>query len=334
MPISLGVLATQFGCELIGDPEAVVTGVSSLPNATSESLSFLSNPAYLSDLPTTTAGAVILRQADVDACPVNSLVCDDPYATYARMAAVVCPQPVFPAGRHASAVVAESASVDESAHLGANVVIGERSIVGKSSVIGPGSVVGPNCVIGDNCRLVSNVTIVQDVRLGDRCIFHPGVVLGSDGFGNAMTADGWVKVPQLGGVTIGNDVEMGSNTTVDRGAIGDTVIGDGVRLDNMVMIGHNVRIGAHTAMVCMSGIAGSTIVGERCLFAGRSGAVGHINICDDVIVAAYSYVSKNVTKAGTYGASFPAEDARIWAKQVARFRRLGKLIDRVKKLEK
>ena len=334
MPISLGELATRFGCELIGDPETTVVGVASLSNADSGSLTFLSNSSYLPELPATQAAAVILRKEDAERCPVNALVCDQPYAMYARMAACVCPDPVYPAGIHASAVIAPSSSIAESAHIGANVVVGERARIGANVMLGPGCFVGPDCDIGPGSQFVANVTIVRDVRIGARGLFHPGVVLGADVFGNAMTPDGWVKVPQLGGVRIGDDVEIGANSTVDRGAIGDTVIEDGVRLDNLVMIAHNVHVGAHTAMAAMSGIAGSTTIGKRCMFAGQGGAVGHVKICDDVIVAAKSFVTKDVTEPGTYGASFPAEDMKSWAKQVARFRRLGNLFDRVKKLEK
>jgi len=334
MPISLGELATSQGCELIGDPDAIVSGVASLQNASPESLSFLASSSYLRLLPATKAAAVVLRAENAGACPVAAFISDNPYATYARMAALVCPEPLFARGVHATAVVADSATIADSAHIAATAVIGERTVIGEHAVVGPGTVIGPDCDIGENCRLVANVTVVQDVRIGARGIFHPGVVIGADGFGNAMTADGWVKVPQLGGVQIGDDVEIGANTTIDRGAIGDTVVEDGVRIDNLCMIGHNVRVGEHTAMASTTAIAGSTVIGKRCLFAGRSGAVGHINICDDVTVAAQSFISKDVTEPGIYAASFPADNARSWAKQLARFRRLGNLIERVKKLEK
>lgn len=334
MPISLGELAAHFGCELIGDPDALVSGVASLQNAGPESLSFLSSTAYLALLPATKAAAVILRRQDAASCPVNALISEQPYAMYARMAALVCPEPVLPHGVHASAVVASSANIAASAHIAANVVIGDRVTIGENTAIGAGSVIGSDCELGDDCHLIANVTLVKRVKIAARCIVHPGVVIGADGFGNAMTPDGWVKVPQLGGVVIGNDVEIGANTTIDCGAIGDTVIDDGVRLDNLVMIAHNVHVGAHTAMAAMTGIAGSTSIGKRCMFAGQGGAVGHVRICDDVVVAAKSFVTKDVTEPGTYGASFPAENAKSWAKQVARFRRLGSLIDRVKKLEK
>ncbi len=333
MQISLGELATSAGCELIGDPDAMVSQVAPLQHATSESLSFLSGSSHLDELPDTGAGAVVLKAENATACPVAALICDNPYATYARLAALLCPAAVYSPGVHATAVISESARVADSAHVGANVVVGERSSIGANTVVGPGTVIGPDCDIGDDCQFDANVTIVKNVIVGARSIFHPGVVIGSDGFGNAMTADGWLKVPQLGGVRIGDDVEIGANTTVDCGAIGDTVIEDGVRIDNLCMIAHNVRIGEHSALAAMTGIAGSTTIGKRCLFAGKAAAVGHISVCDDVVVAARTYLSKDVTKPGTYAASFPADTARSWAKQLARFRRLGNLIDRVKKLE-
>lgn len=334
MPISLGELATSVGCELIGDPGALVSGVASLQNATPDSLAFLSSSAYTNQLPLTKAAAVVLRAADADSCPVAAFVSDNPYATYARMAALICPEPAVVPGVHASASVASSATVAESAQIAASAVIGDRSSIGEGTYVGPGTVIGPDCEIGAHCRFIANVTVVQNVEIGKRGVFHPGAVIGADGFGNAMTPDGWVKVPQLGGVRIGNDVEIGANTTVDRGAIGDTVLENGVRIDNLCMIAHNVHIGEHTAMAALTGIAGSTIIGKRCMFAGASGAVGHIKVCDDVVVAAKTFLSKDVDKPGTYAASFPADNARSWAKQLARFRRLGTLIERVKKLEK
>jgi UDP-3-O-[3-hydroxymyristoyl] glucosamine N-acyltransferase len=333
MPISIGELAIRFGCELIGDPDIEVSGVASLHTATKDSLSFLGSAAYKQQLSSTSAAAVIVRPEDAADVPVAALLHDDPYACYARMAAVVCPPPAFEAGVHASAVVDPSATVAASAHLAPNVVVGEHSTIGENVYVGPGSVIGPECAIGDGTRLIANVTLARAVSIGRRGIVHPGVVLGADGFGNAMTPDGWVKVPQLGGVRIGDDVEIGANTTVDCGAIEDTVIEDGVRIDNLCMIAHNVHIGAHTAMAAMFAVAGSTTIGKRCLFGGRSGAVGHITICDDVVIGAMSLVTKDIKEPGTYVASFPAEPAREWSRNVARFRRIDALQARVKKLE-
>lgn len=333
MPISLGELAISVGCELVGDPNTLVSDVASLTSATPESLSFLSSSSYNSQLSSTKAAAVVLRLADAATCPVAAFISENPYATYARMAALVCPEPGFEPGVHVTATISESAKIADSACIAASAVIGDRSTVGANTYIGPGTVVGTDCVIGDNCRLVANVTIVKNTSIGARGVIHPGVVIGADGFGNAMTSEGWVKVPQVGGVRIGDDVEIGANTTIDCGAIGDTVLDNGVRIDNLCMIAHNVRVGEHTAMAGMTGIAGSTTIGKRCMFAGKTGTVGHINICDDVVVAAQTFLSKDVTEPGTYAASFPADKARSWAKQLARFRRLGNLIERVKRLE-
>lgn len=334
MSVSLGELAAQFGCELIGDPAVEVSSVAALDNAQADSLTFLSNPSYAMQLPATRAAAVVLRPADAEHCAVAALLSDNPYATYARMASVVLPKNTASPGIHDSASIAASAEVAKSAHIAANAVVGEGSKIGEHALVGPGCVVGPDCDVGDHCKLAANVTLEKRVRIGRRTIVHPGVVIGADGFGNAMTPEGWVKVPQVGGVRIGSDVEIGANTTIDCGAVGDTVIADGVRIDNLCMIAHNVTIGEHSALAAMTGIAGSTSVGKRCLFAGKSGAVGHVSICDDVVVAAKTFITKDVREPGTYAASFPAEKAALWAKQLARFRRLGVLADKVKKLQK
>jgi len=333
MPVSLGELATRFGCELIGDPDVVVSNVASLASATPESLTFLSSNAFRPQLSATRAAAVILRPADASECPVAAILHDDPYACYARMAAVIHPLPGFAPGRHPSAVVDATAVVAESACLGPNVVVGERSRIGENVYVGAGVVIGPDCDVDDGCRLLANVTLVRAVHMGKRGIVHPGAVIGADGFGNAMTPEGWVKVPQVGGVRIGDDVEIGANTTIDCGAIDDTVIEDGVRIDNQCMIGHNVRIGAHTAMAALTGISGSTTIGKRCMFAGNSGAVGHISICDDVVVLGKAMVTKDIDKPGPYGGKFPSEPAKRWARIVGRVRRLDALYARVRKLE-
>jgi UDP-3-O-[3-hydroxymyristoyl] glucosamine N-acyltransferase len=330
---TLGELAAEFGCDLIGDPATPVVRVATLANADGESISFLANPAYRDQLQGTRAAAVILRQAEAGECPVGALVTDDPYLVYARVAERLHPEAPVAGGVHSSAVVAASATIAGSAEIGPNVTIEESAVVGERVYVGAGSVIGPRCVVGDDCRLQANVTLLRDVRMGKRCIVHPGAVLGSDGFGNAMSPGGWVKVPQVGSVRIGNDVEIGANSTIDRGAIDDTIIEDGVRIDNLVQIAHNVVIGAHTAMAAMSGISGSTVVGKRCMFAGQSGVVGHINICDDVVVGGATMISKDIREPGFYTGSFPADKDRDWKRKVARFRRLEDLVDRVKTLE-
>jgi UDP-3-O-[3-hydroxymyristoyl] glucosamine N-acyltransferase len=334
MQARLGDLAVRFGCDLIGDPERTVGRVATLANAGPDALTFLANPAYRSTLLTTQAGAVVLRSVDADSSPVPVLIATDPYAVYARIAAHLHPPETFAAGIHERAVVSPSASISDTAHIAANAVVGDDAEIADDVAIGPGCIVGPRCRIGRGSRLHANVTLVEDVRLGQRCIVHPGAVIGADGFGNARDDNGWIKVPQIGGVSIGDDVEIGANTTIDRGAIDDTVIENGVRLDNLIQIAHNVHIGEHTAMASLSGVSGSTVIGKRCMFAGQSGIVGHIRICDDVVIGGATMVSKDIREPGFYTGSFPAEKDREWKRKVARFRRLGDLVRRVEKLEK
>lgn len=333
MPERLGDLAGRFDCELRGDPDIRVSCVATLSNADSDALSFLASDAYKEQLPTTSAAAVVLEARHADAAPGAVLVSSNPYALYARIAAVLHPAPEAPPGVHASAVVDESAAVDASASVGPNAVVAAGARIDKAAVIGAGAYVGPDCVVGEGTRLHANVTLVRAVTIGKRGIIHSGAVIGSDGFGNAMTESGWLKVPQVGGVCIGDDVEIGANTTIDCGAVDDTVISDGVRIDNLCMIAHNVQVGAHTAIAGMVGIAGSARIGQRCMFAGRSGSVGHVSICDDVVVSAQAVISKDVTEPGVYAGTFVAEKARDWTRKVARFKRLDSLAARVKKLE-
>jgi UDP-3-O-[3-hydroxymyristoyl] glucosamine N-acyltransferase len=332
--LSLGELAARYGCELVGEPTVTVSSVASLSTAREGELSFLANAGYRDVLRNTRAGAVILRPADADDCPVPALVTDDPYLTYARIAAELYPLPAAEPGCRPSAVVAASAMVAPDASVCANAVIEDGATLGRRVYVGPGVVVGQRCRVGDDTRLLANATLVQDVTIGERCIIHPGAVIGADGFGNAQSESGWVKVPQVGGVQIGNDVEIGANSTIDRGAIDDTVIEDGVRIDNLVQIAHNVRVGAHTAMASLTGVAGSTVIGKRCMFAGQAGIVGHINICDDVIVGGVTMISKDISEPGVYTGSFPGEPDRLWKRRVAHFRRLGDLAGRVSALEK
>ncbi|MDJ0905066.1 MAG: UDP-3-O-(3-hydroxymyristoyl)glucosamine N-acyltransferase [Woeseiaceae bacterium] len=334
MAISLGELAERFDCELIGDPAVQVERLGSLVDAGPDALSFLSSDAFKQQLPSTKAAAVILKAENAADCPVAAIVSDDPYASYARMAAVVCPPPAYEPGVHATAFVAATAKVAESAHVAANAVVEEHAEIGDNVYIGPGAVIGPRCRISRDSRVLANATLVRDVEVGERCILHPASVTGSDGFGNAMTPDGWIKVPQVGGVRIGNDVEIGAGTTIDCGTVGDTEIGNGVRLDNQVHIAHNVKIGDHTAMAACVGISGSVKIGKRCMFAGMSGAAGHLEICDDVVVLGKGVITKSIRKPGAYAGLFPAEEARKWNRRVASLRRLDKLQSRVSELEK
>jgi UDP-3-O-[3-hydroxymyristoyl] glucosamine N-acyltransferase len=333
MPASLGELATQFGCELVGDPEITVDRVATLANASAQSIGFLANPAYRKQLTTTKAAAVVVAEADAGDCPVAALISSDPYTTYARIAGVLHPPTDHPPGIHSSAVVAEGATVAESAHVAANVFIGDDCSIGDRVYIAAGCVVGERCSIGSDSQLLANATLVGDVRIGERTTIHPGAVIGSDGFGHARDESGWIKIPQVGGVVIGNDVEIGANTAIDCGAIDDTIIEDGVRLDNLVQIGHNVRIGAHTAMIGPSAIAGSAVIGKRCMISGLAGVVGHVSVCDDVIITPQALITKDINEAGVYSATFGAEKDKDWKRMVVRFRRLETLEKRVAELE-
>lgn len=325
-------LAERFGLGLHGEPTTVVRGVGTLERADPGQLSFLANSSYRKYLAHTRAGAVILRAEDAAACPVPCLVASDPYVAFAKVAALFAPQPRASSGIHASAILDPSARIAASASVGPLVWIGARTVVGDGVVIGPGCVIGEDCEIGSGCELVSRVTLVTRVRLGQRVRVHPGAVIGAEGFGLAMDAGHWIKVPQLGGVLVGDDCEVGANTTIDRGAIEDTVLEEDVRLDNQIQIGHNVRIGAHTAMAGCVAIAGSTRIGRYCLIGGGAGMVGHIEVCDRVQVAAMSLVTHSITEPGEYSSGTPIQPSREWRRNAARFKHLDELARKIASL--
>jgi UDP-3-O-[3-hydroxymyristoyl] glucosamine N-acyltransferase len=330
--ISLGELAVRFGCSLKGDPHDRVTRVGTLEAADASCISFLANPKYRKYLQQTRAAAVIVEAKFADECRGAALISGNPYATYARIAALLHPAPPVQAGVHPGASVDVSAYVDPTASIGAHVVIARGVRIGARVAIGPGCVVLDDTEIGADTRLVANVTVCNAVHIGERCLFHPGVVIGGDGFGLAPDRGEWIKVPQIGAVRIGNDVEVGSNTTIDRGAIEDTVIEDGVKLDNQIQIGHNVRIGAHTVMAGCSGVSGSTTIGQRCMIAGQVGIGGHIEICDDVFVTGKSFVSTSIRKPGYYSSGLTVDDAARFRKNAARFNQLDDLAREVRRL--
>ena len=334
MAATLGELAARYGCELHGDPTVVVNRVGTLSNAAPDAVAFLANSLYRAQLEGTRAAAVIVAPRDRAACPVASLVHAEPYLIYARIASSLYPPAAAVAGVHASAVVAASARVAASAQIDAHAVVGGNSTIGEEAVIGPGTVVGANVTVGRATRIGARVTLLDDVRIGARCILHPGVVIGADGFGFAPDHGAWQKIPQVGGVVIGDDVEIGANTTVDRGTIDDTVIEDGVKIDNLVQIAHNVRLGAHTIMAAMSGVAGSTKVGKRCMIGGGVVMVNQLTICDDVTFTFRSIVTRSVDEPGTYSGHLPAEEVATWRKNAARFRKLDVLADRLVKAER
>ena len=322
MAMTLGEIAVRYGLELAGDPGERVTGVASLATATPGTLTFCTGAKFRRALAATRATVVVLPREMVAECPVAALVSARPYASYARIAAGLHPPaPVLP-GIAPGAQIAKSAVVAASAWIGPHAVIGEGARIGEHCSIGPHCVVEDGVRLGDECRLQAGVFLGHDVEAGERCVFKPGCVVGADGFGFAPDVDGFVKVPQLGTVRLGNDVEIGANTTVDRGTIEDTVIEDGVKLDNQVQVGHNCRIGAHTVVAGCVGISGSTIIGRRCMIGGAVGIAGHLEIGDDVIVTGYSLVTHSLPGPGTYSSGLPAIAAADWRRAVARLHRL------------
>ena len=328
-------LAQKFNLQFEGDGDTLIEGVGTLADANSKQISFLSNPAYREQLKTTRAAAVIVSAADAKNCPVNTLIAADPYVSYARIAGCFDPRRTTKPGLHSSASIDSSSIIGREVYIGANAVIGPGCEIADACFIGPGSVLIADCKLGIGTRLVANVTLCEGVQIGQRSVIHPGAVIGSDGFGLAFDQDHWVKIPQIGSVKIGNDCEIGANTAIDRGAIGDTIIEDDVRLDNQIQIGHNVLIGAHTAMAGMVGISGSTKIGKYCMFAGSSGTVGHIQVADRTTVNFRSVITKSITEPGTvWSAALPAQPLRDWNRSVVHLRRLESLARRVLNLEK
>jgi UDP-3-O-[3-hydroxymyristoyl] glucosamine N-acyltransferase len=321
---SLGELAVRFGLELRGDPDLAVTRVATLHNAGPGGLSFFANARYRRQLEATRATAVLLAAEHAASCRAAALVDPNPYLAYARIAELLHPAAPAVPGVHPSAVVSAAASVDPTATVGPQAVVEADARVGARVLIGPGSIVQSGTLIGDDTHLVARVTLCRETRIGARCILHPGVVIGADGFGFAIDRRRWVKVPQIGGVRVGDDVEIGANTTIDRGAIEDTVIENGVKLDNQIQIGHNVTIGEHTAIASCTGISGSTTIGKRCMIGGLVGMAGHLTIGDDVVITGFSMISASLAGPGSYSSGIPAEATKTWWRRVAEFRRLGR----------
>jgi len=334
MGVTLGRLAEKLGLELRGDATCVVETVATLQNAGPGALSFLANPHYRPYLSATRASAVILSEDLAGECPAAALISANPYAAYARAAALLNPLPAWSGGVHPSAAVSEGSQVHASAWVGPQCVIESGVTIEEGVFVGPGCVVGAGARIAAGSRLVARVTVCGAARIGRRVTVHPGAVIGSDGFGLAKEGGRWLKVPQLGGVVIGDDVEIGANTTIDRGALDDTVLEDGVKLDNQIQVAHNVHIGAHTAIAGCVGISGSARIGRGCMLAGGVGVVGHLEIADNVVVTGMSMVTKSITQAGVYSSGLPAMPNDEFNRSFARFRRLDDLARRLRRLEK
>ncbi len=330
--VRLGEIVARFGGELIGDGDRTIVQVASLEQARPDEISFLSHPKYRSQLSTTRAGAVILSRQAAAASPSACIVSEQPYLYFARVSRWLNPGHKPPAGIHPTATVASR--LPASVSVGAGAVIGEACTIGENVVVGPGCVVGAGVAIGADSLLHAKVSVYPGCLIGRRAIVHAGAVIGADGFGFAPEADGsWLKIPQIGGVVIGDDVEIGANTTIDRGALDDTVIEDGVKLDNQIQVGHNVRIGAHSALAGCVGIAGSARIGRRCTVGGGSVILGHIAIADGVNISAGTLVAKSITRAGNYTGTVPFLEHADWLKNFARLRHLDAMADKIRALE-
>ena len=331
---TLADLVARLGGEASGEVREALSGVATIDDADATRITFLANPRYRARLGATRAGAVILGPADREATSIPRIVAANPYAYFARVAQLFHPPRAARAGVHPSAQVDAAAVIAPTAEVAATAVIGARARIGERTVIGPGAVLGEDVSIGDDCLLHARVTIYAGCSVGDRCILHSGSVIGADGFGFAPDGGLWVKIPQTGRVVIGTDVEIGANTTVDRGAMGDTVIEEGAKLDNQIQVAHNCRIGAHTVIAGCVGISGSTTIGSHCLIGGGAGLVGHISIADGVTISGMTLVSKSIAEPGTYTSSVPFMPHAEWLRNAAQLRRLDEIARTVKRLDR
>lgn len=331
---TLGYLAGFLEATLRGDPAIQITGLATLQDASSEHLSFLANAQYRRYLASTKAAAVLLRAEDAERYSGSALVLNDPYLGYARISHLFETRPAATLGIHPSATVAADAWIDPSASLGPGVVVESGAWIGPRVVIGAHCYIGARVRVDEDGRLAPRVTLCHDVVIGKRVVIQPGAVIGSEGFGFANERGRWQKIAQIGAVRIGDDVEIGANTTIDRGALSDTLIGDGVKLDNQIQIAHNVQIGEHTAMAACVGISGSTRIGSRCMIAGGVGMVGHIDICDGVFVTGMTMVTRSITEPGAYSSGTAMQTATEWKKSAARIRHLDEMARRLAQLEK
>lgn len=331
---TLGELAARLGATLRGAADRSISGLASLEEAGPQQLSFLANPKYRKFLSETHAGALLLTPDDAESYGGDALILADPYLAYARLSHLFDPKPKASPGIHPTAVIADDAVVDSSASIGAYAVIESGARIEGGVVVGAHCFIGARSAIGADGWLAPRVTLYHDVRIGKRVVIQSGAVIGGEGFGFAKEKGVWIKIAQNGGVLIGDDVEIGANTTIDRGALADTRIGNGVKLDNQIMIAHNVQIGDHTAMAGCCGISGSTQIGQRCMIAGGVGMVGHIEVCDDVFVTGMTMVTRSISQPGAYSSGTAMQPAAEWKKSVARIRQLDDLARRLQQMEK
>ena len=331
---SLGEIASRLNMRLIGDPDCQIQGLGTLASAKIGDISFLSNISYLRQLAKTSASAVIVEESQADLVPTNALIAEQPYVAFAYVSQLFAKQSEVAAGVHASASVADSVSLGEGVYIGANAVIEDDVEIGANSSVGPGTFIGRGVRLGEHCRLDAQVTLYHEVRIGSRVNIHSHAVIGADGFGFAFDGERSIKIQQLGAVWIGDDVDVGAGTTIDRGAIEDTIVEDGVKIDNQVQIGHNCHIGAHSVICGCTAIAGSAKIGRYCVLGGASGMVGHLSLADGVQVSAMSLVNKSITEPGTYSSGTGQMKIADWKRAIVRFQQLDSIARRLKDLEK
>ncbi|MDH3947429.1 MAG: UDP-3-O-(3-hydroxymyristoyl)glucosamine N-acyltransferase [Gammaproteobacteria bacterium] len=334
MGFTLKQLADVIDGVVDGDATIEIDSINTPAEALSGQITFLSDSRYKKELQNTSASAVILRQEDRAACPVTALIVSNPYAAYAEVANLLYPAQREIAGIHPTAVVDDSCEIAADVWIGPHCVIGRDVRIESGCQIGPGCLIEHNAQIGADSVLIGNVAIMHHCAIGQRVLAHPGAVVGSDGFGQANDNGRWIKIPQVGRAIIGDDVEIGANTTIDRGSIGDTVVEEGVKLDNLIHIAHNVRVGAHTVMAAGTGIAGSTTIGRNCMIGGSVGISGHLSIADNVTLTGRTTVLQSVKESGVYSSGTPVETNRQWHKNYTRFKQLDEMAKRIKNLEK
>lgn len=331
---SLREIVSKLGGELVGDGDVVITRLGSLANAEAGHISFLTDSKYRSQLTTTKATAIILAPDNRDATALPRIVTDNPYAYFARLSELLNPKRAVAPGIDATATVSESAIVPASCSIGPKAVIGHEVKLGENVVIGPGCVIGDGVLIGHGTVLQPNVVVYADCVIGSDCNLLAGAVIGGDGFGYAEDQGRWVKIPQVGRVVIQDHVDIGANTTIDRGALDDTVIEEGAKLDNLIQIGHNCRIGAHTVIAGCVGIAGSAKIGKHCRIGGAAMILGHLEITDGVTISPGSMITRTIAKAGTYTALMPFQAHEDWLRTAASLRHVTDYAERIRKLEK
>ena len=342
--LTIAEIAEIVDGQVIGEKHDRVVRTASLDKATHSEVSFLSNPAFAQELDTTNAGCVLLSAAyekshwDVIALqknkPTNWVLCSDPYLAFARISQALDTSPLLNENINQNASIHPSVTLGENVQIGAGVVVCENSHIADNVSLGCNSFVGPNSSIDKGTILFPNVTIYHGIKIGKNCLLHSGVVIGSDGFGYANDQGVWVKIPQTGGVNIGNNVEIGANSCVDRGALNNTIISDGVKIDNLCHIAHNVEIGENTAMAAYSGVAGSTKLGRSCTLSGRSSIIGHLNIADGTHITACTLVNRSNDEPGIFSSGTGMQENKVWRKNVARFKQLDSMAKKLRELEK